>query len=81
MASMPSSGGPTHQHRRDRGEIVGVVRDSVFALGLQVLNLKTRGGALLNDEAATHRAARWRSGPPSGACCRRSLSTGRGRGT
>jgi len=34
------------------GEIVGVVRDGSFALGLQVLNLKTRGGALLNDEGS-----------------------------
>jgi hypothetical protein len=34
------------------GEIVGVVREGAFALGLQVLNLKTRGGALLNDEGS-----------------------------
>ena len=34
------------------GEIVGVVRDGTFALGLQVLNLKTRGGALLNGEGS-----------------------------
>jgi hypothetical protein len=34
------------------GEIVGVVREGTFALGLQVLNLKTRGGALLNDEGS-----------------------------
>jgi hypothetical protein len=34
------------------GEIVGVVREGDFALGLQVLNLKTRGGALLNDEGS-----------------------------
>ena len=34
------------------GEIVGVVRDESFAIGLQVLNVKTRGGALLNDEGS-----------------------------
>ena len=34
------------------GEIVGVVRDDKTALSLQVLNLKTRGGALLNDEGS-----------------------------
>jgi hypothetical protein len=34
------------------GEIVGVVRDEAFAIGLQVLDLKTRGGALLNDEGS-----------------------------
>jgi hypothetical protein len=34
------------------GEIVGVVRDEAFAIGLQVLNVKTRGGALLNDEGS-----------------------------
>jgi hypothetical protein len=34
------------------GEIVGVVREGSFALGLQALNLKTRGGALLNDEGS-----------------------------
>jgi hypothetical protein len=34
------------------GEIVGVARDGPFAIGLQVLNLKTRGGALLNDEGS-----------------------------
>ncbi len=34
------------------GEIVGVAREGPFAVGLQVLNLKTRGGALLNDEGS-----------------------------
>jgi hypothetical protein len=34
------------------GEIVGVAREGPFAIGLQVLNLKTRGGALLNDEGS-----------------------------
>ena len=34
------------------GEIVGVVRDDKVAIGLQPLNLKTRGGALLNDEGS-----------------------------
>jgi hypothetical protein len=34
------------------GEIVGVVRDERFAIGLQVLNVKTRGGALLNAEGS-----------------------------
>ncbi len=34
------------------GEIVGVVRDRSVAIGLQPLNLETRGGALLNDEGS-----------------------------
>ena len=34
------------------GEIVGVVRDGTTAIGLQPLNLETRGGALLNDEGS-----------------------------
>jgi len=34
------------------GEIVGVARDETIAIGLQVLTLKTRGGALLNDEGS-----------------------------
>jgi hypothetical protein len=32
------------------GEVIGVVRDDDFAIGLQVLNVKTLGGASLNDE-------------------------------
>ena len=32
------------------GEVIGVVRDDAFAIGLQVLNVKTLGGASLNDE-------------------------------
>lgn len=32
------------------GEIIGVVRDNDFAIGLQVLNLKTIGGYSWNDE-------------------------------
>ncbi|MBM3907260.1 MAG: hypothetical protein FJ363_04170 [Gemmatimonadetes bacterium] len=35
------------------GEIIGVVRDTQVALGLQVLNLKTLGGALPNSEGST----------------------------
>jgi hypothetical protein len=35
------------------GEIIGVVRDDQIALGLQVLNMKTLGGALPNDEGST----------------------------
>ena len=35
------------------GEIIGVVRDSETALGLQVLNAKTLGGDLPNDEGST----------------------------
>ncbi len=35
------------------GEIIGVVRDEQVALGLQVLNMKTLGGALPNDEGST----------------------------
>ena len=34
------------------GEIVGVVRDGTITIGLQPLNVKTRGGALLNDEGS-----------------------------
>jgi hypothetical protein len=34
------------------GEIVGVVRNDKVAIGLQPLNLETRGGALLNDEGS-----------------------------
>lgn len=33
------------------GEIVGVVRDTEYAIGLQVLNIKTLGGFPLNDSA------------------------------
>ncbi|MCC6244644.1 MAG: hypothetical protein IT353_17500 [Gemmatimonadaceae bacterium] len=35
------------------GEIVGVVRDGESAFGLQVLNMKTLGGDLPNDEGST----------------------------
>jgi hypothetical protein len=35
------------------GEVVGVVRDERFALGLQALNAKTCGGKLVNDEGTT----------------------------
>ena len=35
------------------GEAIGVVRDSAVALGLQVLNMKTLGGDLPNDEGST----------------------------
>jgi len=38
--------------RETVGEIVGVVRDAEYAIGLQVLNIKTLGGALLNDEGS-----------------------------
>ena len=38
---------------RTIGEIIGVVRDSSVALGLQVLNLKTLGGDLPNREGST----------------------------
>ncbi|MEI7663771.1 MAG: hypothetical protein WCK34_16310, partial [Bacteroidota bacterium] len=34
------------------GEIIGVVRNHEFALGLQVLNVKTLGGFPLNDEGS-----------------------------
>jgi hypothetical protein len=34
------------------GEIIGVVHDSTFAIGLQVLNVKTLGGEMLNDEGS-----------------------------
>ena len=35
------------------GEIIGVVRNGQVALGLQVLNMKTLGGDLPNDEGST----------------------------
>ncbi|CAN5378294.1 hypothetical protein BH09GEM1_BH09GEM1_05400 [soil metagenome] len=35
------------------GEVIGVVRDGQVALGLQVLNMKTLGGDLPNDEGST----------------------------
>ncbi|MFN0099761.1 MAG: hypothetical protein ACKVS7_13885 [Gemmatimonadaceae bacterium] len=35
------------------GEVIGVVRDGETAIGLQVLNAKTLGGALPNDEGST----------------------------
>ena len=35
------------------GEVIGVVRDSVVALGMQVLNAKTLGGDLPNSEGST----------------------------
>ena len=35
------------------GEVIGVVRDEDIALGLQVLNMKTLGGDLPNDEGST----------------------------
>jgi len=38
--------------RETIGEIVGVVRDADTALGLQVLNIETMGGALVNDEGS-----------------------------
>jgi len=38
--------------RETVGEIVGVVRDTEYAIGLQVLNIKTLGGVLLNDEGS-----------------------------
>ena len=34
------------------GEVIGVVRDGDFAIGLQTLNAKTLGGVLKNDEGA-----------------------------
>lgn len=35
------------------GEVVGVVRDRGFAIGLQTLNAKTCGGKLVNEEGTT----------------------------
>jgi len=35
------------------GEVVGVVRDAHFAIGIQTLNTKTCGGNLVNDEGTT----------------------------
>jgi hypothetical protein len=35
------------------GEVVGVVRDRDFAIGLQALNAKTSGGRLVNEEGTT----------------------------
>ncbi len=34
------------------GEIIGVVRNEIFAIGIQVLNVKTLGGKLLNNEGS-----------------------------
>jgi hypothetical protein len=39
--------------RETVGEVVGVVRDRDFAIGLQTLNAKTCGGKLVNDEGTT----------------------------
>jgi len=41
--------------RRTVGEVVGVVRDEGFALGLQALNIKTLGGAPENEEGNADR--------------------------
>ena len=38
--------------RKTVGEVVGVVRDGTFALGLQALNIKTLGGYPENDEGS-----------------------------
>ncbi len=35
------------------GEVVGIVRDNDFAIGIQTLNAKTCGGKLVNDEGTT----------------------------
>ena len=41
--------------RQTVGEVVGVVRDGEFALGLQALNIKTLGGFPENDEGSADR--------------------------
>jgi hypothetical protein len=41
--------------RKTVGEVIGVVRDGAFALGLQALNLKTLGGYPENDEGSADR--------------------------
>ena len=41
--------------RKTVGEVVGVVRDDSFALGLQALNIKTLGGYPENDEGSADR--------------------------
>ena len=41
--------------RKTIGEVVGVVRDENFALGLQALNIKTLGGFPENDEGSADR--------------------------
>ncbi len=41
--------------RKTVGEVVGVVRDGTFALGLQALNVKTLGGYPENDEGSADR--------------------------
>ena len=38
---------------RTIGEVVGVVRDDGFAIGIQTLNAKTCGGKLVNEEGTT----------------------------
>lgn len=45
---------PTTIHKTV-GEVIGVVRDGAFALGLQALNLKTLGGYPENDEGSADR--------------------------
>lgn len=39
--------------RETVGEVVGVVRDGEFAVGIQTLNAKTCGGKLVNEEGTT----------------------------
>jgi hypothetical protein len=39
------------------GEVVGVVRNSDFAIGMRALNPKTVGGKLQNEEGVTHSSA------------------------
>lgn len=41
--------------RKTVGEVVGVVRDGTFALGLQALNIKTLGGYPENEEGSADR--------------------------
>ena len=49
------------------GEIIGVVRDSTFAVGLQVLNIKTLGGMPAHDEGSDPSRSRVAQAAPWGS--------------
>ena len=49
------------------GEIIGVVRDTTFGLGLQVLNIKTLGGLPAHDEGSDPSRSRTAQSAPWGS--------------
>jgi len=53
------------------GEIVGVVRDGTFALGIQALNVKTLGGTPVNEEGVEPSRGRAAERRPWGSVRRR----------